>query len=150
MPAASRALELDANLAEAHAAKGGVLATSGDYDAAKPKSTRAATGPRVGRRPPRSRTPLLLSAPLRGRDSSLGKRVALVETDYAIGGLLITCYTTLGDPDGVRRVAKSTLGRAEKALAVDADNGSAMASIFSCLLALGEPERAQDGHVARS
>ena len=43
----------------------------------------------------------------------------------------------------MRRVAQRTLGRAEKALALEADNGAAMAAIFTCLLALGEPERAQ-------
>jgi adenylate cyclase len=36
------------------------------------------------------------------------------------------------------------MARAEKAVATDADNGSAMATIFSCLLCLGETERAKE------
>jgi adenylate cyclase len=39
--AATRALELDTNLAEAHAAKAGVLASSGDYEAAREEITTA-------------------------------------------------------------------------------------------------------------
>jgi adenylate cyclase len=143
--AATRALELDADLAEAHAAKAGVLASSGSYDAARDEITKAL------RLDPES-VDVLREA---GRLSFLQRRYpeaiqhwekqyALVETDYAVGGLLITCYTALGDQAGVKRVAHSTLARAEKIIAVDGDNGSAMATMFSCLLSLGQTDRAKE------
>ena len=49
-----------------------------------------------------------------------------METDFGSPGMLITCYTALGDGEGARRAAQITLDRAEKALAQDRSNGSAM------------------------
>jgi adenylate cyclase len=143
--AATRALELDGNLAEAHAAKAGVLTGNGDYAAAQDE---IATALRLDPESP----DVLREA---GRISFMQRRYAeasvhwekqstIVDTDFATGGLLITCYTTLGDQESVRRVAQRTLARAEKIFAVDADNGAAMAAIFSCLLVLGEADRAKE------
>ncbi len=143
--AATRALALDANLAEAHAAMAGLLASKGDYEAAQQEITIAF------RLDPESVDVLREAARLSflqgrfGQAAAHWERVsALVETDYASGILLITCYTSLGDTDSVLRVARRTLARAEKAIAVDADNGSAMAAVFSCLLSLGETDRARE------
>ena len=143
--AATRALELDATLAEAHAAKGGILAAEGSYEAAQAEITLAL------RLDPES-VDVLKEA---GRLSFLRHRVpeaighwekvfALAELDFATGGLLITAYTALGDTASVQRVARATLARAEKIIAVDGDNGSAMAAMFSCLLYLNETERARE------
>jgi adenylate cyclase len=143
--AATRALELDATLAEAHAAKAGILAAEGSYDAAQAEITLAL------RLDPES-VDVLKEA---GRLSFLRHRVpeaighwekvfAMAELDFATGGLLITAYTALGDTASVQRVARATLARAEKTIAVDGDNGSAMAAMFSCLLYLNETERARE------
>ena len=143
--AATRALELDANLAEAHAAKAGVLASSGQYDAARTEITTALN------LDPES-IDVLREA---GRLSFMQRRInesiavwekvfALAETDFATGGLLITAYTSLGDTANVQRVARLTLARAERTIAVDGDNGTAMAAMFSCLLYMGESERARE------
>jgi adenylate cyclase len=143
--AATRALELDATLAEAHAAKAGILAAEGSYDAAQAEITLAL------RLDPES-VDVLKEA---GRLSFLRHRVpeaighwekvfGLAEMDFATGGLLITAYTALGDTASVQRVARATLARAEKIIAVDGDNGSAMAAMFSCLLYLDETERARE------
>ena len=142
--AANRALELDANLAEAHAARGGFLLMSGNHEGAQAEIEHAL------RLDPESidvnREAARLCFYQRRYEDAIRHWEyvsSLVDTDYGSGGLLNTCYTALGDTDGVRRVAQRTLGRAEKALALEADNGAAMAAIFTCLLALGEPERAQ-------
>jgi adenylate cyclase len=143
--AATRAMALDANLAEAHAAMAGILASQGNYEAAQQEITIAF------RLDPESVDVLREAARLcflQGRfeqSAAHWERVStLVETDYASGILLITCYTSLGDTDSVLRVARRTLARAEKAISVDADNGSAMAAVFSCLLSLGETDRARE------
>jgi adenylate cyclase len=143
--AATRALALDANLAEAHAAMAGLLASKGDYEAAQQEITTAF------RLDPESVDVLREAARLCflqgrfGQAAAHWERVsALVETDYASGILLITCYTSLGETSNVLRVARRTLVRAEKAISVDADNGSAMAAVFSCLLSLGETDRARE------
>jgi adenylate cyclase len=143
--AATRAMALDANLAEAHAAMAGILASKGNYEAAQAEITIAL------RLDPESVDVLREAARLSFLQGRFEQAVAhwervsaLVETDYASGILLITCYTSLGDTDSLLRVARRTLARAEKAIAVDADNGSAMAAVFSCLLSLGETDRARE------
>ena len=54
------------------------------------------------------------------------KAVALEERDFGSAGMLITCYTALGNPEAARRSAEITLARAEKVLVHDPNNGSAM------------------------
>ncbi len=143
--AASRAIALDDNLAEAHAARGGILAASGEYDAAQAEIETAL------RLDPESVDVHREAARLRFHQHRFDDAIrhwekvsALSETDYASGPLLITCYTAIGDESGVRRVAESTLARAEKAVSVEADNGSAMGAVISCLVALGQIDRAKE------
>ena len=143
--AATRALALDANLAEAHAAKAGILTLSGEYDAARSEIEHAL------RLDPESvdvnREAGRLCMHQRRFEDAIRhweKVFALVETDYSTGGLLISCHTALGDMDAVRRVSQRTLARAEKAIALEADNGSAMAAMFTCLLGTGETDRAKE------
>ena len=49
-----------------------------------------------------------------------------------------------GDKASLERIARRTLAPAEKKMETDADNGSAMATIFRCLICLGETERARE------
>ncbi|NJD31120.1 MAG: TIR domain-containing protein [Gammaproteobacteria bacterium] len=143
--AASRAIALDDNLAEAHAARGGILAASGEYEAAQAAIEAAL------RRDPESVDVHREAARLRFHQHRFHEAIehwekvsTLAETDYASGPLLITCYTAIGDDEGMRRAAERTLARAEKAVAVEADNGSAMGAVISCLVALGQIERAKE------
>jgi adenylate cyclase len=143
--AATRALELDGNLAEAHAAKGGVLTGDGNYAAAEQEiETALRLDPESADVHREAARLYFFLGQYQVAAKHFEKQFALVETDFGSGGLLITCYTKLGDQANVQRVAKSTIARAEQVFAVDPDNGSAMASIFSCLLYLGQTERARD------
>ena len=145
LTAATRAIALDGNLAEAHAARAGILAATGDYEAAQAELEIAmrldADSVDVHREAARLRF-----HQQRFEDAIVHweKVSSMVDTDYASGPLLITCYIALGDLDGVRRVAERTLSRAEKVVAIEADNGSAMGTVVSCLVALGQVERARD------
>ena len=143
--AATRAIELDGNLAEAHAAKAGILAAAGDYAAARMELDAAVRldGDSVDVHREAAR---LCFHEHRFEDAIRHwERVStLIETDYATGPLLITCYTTLGDRDGLRRVAERTLARAEKVVSSEPDNGSAMGTVVSCLVSLGEVDRARE------
>jgi adenylate cyclase len=58
--------------------------------------------------------------------------------------MLMTCYTALGDKDGVRRAAQMTLARVEPVLARDRSNGMAMGFGANALAVLGEAERSKD------
>ena len=66
------------------------------------------------------------------------KAAALMETSSAVAGMLITCYAAMGARPAVERAARMTLERAEKAVARDPANGSAMGYGISALAALGD------------
>jgi adenylate cyclase len=143
--AAARAIALDGNLAEAHAARAGILAAAGDYTAARTELEAAfrLDGDSVDVHREAAR---LCFHEHRFEDAIRHwERVStLIETDYATGPLLITCYTALGDKEGLRRVAERTLARAEKVVSIEPDNGSAMGTVVSCLVSLGEIDRARE------
>ena len=143
--AATRAIELDGNLAEAHAAKAGILAAAGDYAAARMELDAAVRldGDSVDVHREAAR---LCFHEHRFEDAIRHwERVStLIETDYATGPLLITCYTAIGDQQGLHRVAERTMARAEKVISSEPDNGSAMGTVVSCLVSLGEVDRARE------
>jgi adenylate cyclase len=67
-----------------------------------------------------------------------------METDINSPTMLTTCYTAVGDAENARRAAQVALGRAQKALALDQNNGGAMAYGANSLFVLGEAERARE------
>jgi len=72
------------------------------------------------------------------------KANASIETDLRAPSMLVSCYTALGDGENARRIARIALQRAEKAIAQDRSNGSAMGLGVLALAALGETDRAKD------
>ena len=145
LAAAERALELNADLAEAHAVKARILSEEKRHDEA---SREIETALRLD---PESHQVNKCAATLRFRQQRFEesiryfeKAVALEEGDFGSSGLLITCYTALGNREAARRAAEITLGRAEKVLAHDPNNGSAMGHGSDALAVLGQGERAKD------
>jgi adenylate cyclase len=145
LEAAMRALEIDANLAEAHAAKAGALAAQGDYAGAFEAIERALQldpeSPDVNREAGR-----LAIHQRRYADSARHFERAFDgdESDASSGGMMITCYSALNDAAALQRVARKTLERAEKQIQKDSTNGSVMAQLYSALLMLGETDRAKE------
>jgi adenylate cyclase len=72
------------------------------------------------------------------------KTAALIDTDLSSPAMLVTCYTALGDMDGARRAARTTVARAEAILARDRSNGTAMGYGAGSLAVLGEADRCRD------
>jgi len=145
LAAAERALELNADLAEAHAVKARIFSEEKRHDEA---SREIETALRLD---PESHQVNKCAALLRFRQQRLEesvryfeKAVALEDGDFGAAGMLITCYLALGNPEAARRSAKITLARAEKVLAHDPNNGSAMGHGSWALAALGQGERAKD------
>ena len=145
LSAAERALSLNPDLAEAHAVKARILAEAERHDEASKEIEIAL------RLDPESHEVNKCAAALRFRQQQLTeairyfeKAVALEEMDFASAGLLITCYTALGDSDAARHAAEIALVRAEKVLAQDPNNGSAMGHGSDALAVLGQGERAKD------
>jgi adenylate cyclase len=144
LPAAERALALDANLAEAHAIKAAILAESGRYDEG---AAEIAIGLRLD---PESyevnRSAAYFSFRRQHMEDAIRyfeKAVTLVETDVNSACMLLTCYTAIGDLDGTRRAAQLALTRAEGVLAHDANNGAVTGYSAYALTAMGETDRAK-------
>src|SRR5437588_11671120 len=145
LAAAERALELNADLAEAHAVKARILSEERRHDEA---SREIETALRLD---PESHQVNKCAALLRFRQQQLDesirhfeKAIALEEGDFGSAGMLITCYTALGNREAARRAAEITLARAERVLAHDRNNGSAMGHGSDALAVLGQGERARD------
>ena len=144
LAAADRALSLDKNLAEAHAARARVLTESGLHNEALGEIEIAL------HLDPESYEVNREAARLRYRQRQFDdairyfeKAAALIETDFYSVGMLTSCYTAIGDADGARRTSLRSLARAEKVIAQEPDNGSAMVAALTALAILGEADRAK-------
>jgi adenylate cyclase len=143
--AIEKALALDPDLAEAHAVKAINLQVEGRYEEAFKEIETAL------RLDPECYDANISAAYLyfnRGRIADaipyFEKAAGLLEADPNSPSLLITCYTSLGDMDGARHVARITISRAEAILAQDRSNGWAMSYCVRALAALGEADQARD------
>jgi adenylate cyclase len=145
LAAAERALALDANLGDAHAARGRVLTSEGRYEEALVEIDAAL------RLDPESFEVNSAAARLYFTQRRLPEAVryyekaaALMETDFSSVSLLMTCYKALGEGDKFRDAARRTLARAEKITTQEPDNGLALGYVVWSLCTLGEAERAKD------
>jgi adenylate cyclase len=145
LAAAERAILLDPGLAEAHAVKARHLTEMG-----RPEEAEASLQTAL-RLDPQSYEANDTAGDLRFRQQRLGeaarhyeKAVTLAELEVGCAAMLVTCYQALGEPENLRRAAKITVERAERALAREPSNGSAMAWGVTGLAALGERDRARD------
>ncbi|HEY2483230.1 MAG TPA: TIR domain-containing protein [Caulobacteraceae bacterium] len=143
--AVERALALDPDLAEAHAAKVGILAEAGRPEEAVAE---IATALRLDGESYEVNIAAGSFMYRKGRVEEAApffeKAVTVMEADYGTPGLLVSCYTALGDLDNARRAARITVARTEINLAQDPSNGTAISYAACALAALGEAERAGD------
>ena len=72
------------------------------------------------------------------------KAGSLVSSDYYNPAMLMTCYEATGDTEARKRAARLSFERAERALAAEPTNGSAIANGAYALAVLGEDDRARD------
>ncbi len=143
--ALGRALALDPDLAEAHAAKAVMLSDEGRHEEAAAEIAVAL------RLDPESYVVNRSAASIsynRGRVSEavpyFEKAVALDDTALSPPFMLVSCYSALGDGENARRAARTALERAEKIAAADGSNGMAMGVGVTALAVLGEADRAKD------
>ncbi len=143
--AIERALALDPGLADAHALNAGYLWDQGREPEALVEIERAleidadswSANSVAGR----------LSYKMRRFHDAIGyweKATACQEAASSDPGMLMSTYAAVGDTEGVRRAARITLERAERALAREDINGAAMCCGVSALAALGREDRARD------
>jgi adenylate cyclase len=144
LAAAERALTLDPDLAEPHAVKARHLREQGRHDEARAEIETAL------RLDPESYEVNLGAGYVCFRDRRFEdairhyeKAAAFMEADFHTAGMVQSCCSALGDEEGARRAAQMTLARAEKAVAADQSNGSAMGFAVSALAVLGDAKRAR-------
>ena len=145
LAAAERALELDPNLAEAHAVKGDHFWNIGRPDEARAEIDIALS------LDPDSWEVNINAGYLSFRQGRFhdairyfGRAAIAVEADYVCSGMMSTACLAVGDSEGMRHAARMTIERAELALAKDPSNGSAMGFGAGALAGLGEGDRAKD------
>ena len=143
--AIEKALALDPGLAEAHAAKGGILRNGGRPDEARQEIE---TALRLDPECYEANNAAAIFHFGQGRVAEgarfYEKAAALMETDFSSPGMLMTCYTALGDAESARRAAETTLARVEPVLAQDRGNGYALGYGVGALATLGQGERCRD------
>jgi adenylate cyclase len=145
LAAAERALSIDANLAEAHAAIARVLTSNSKYDEAQREIE---TALRLDSESFEVNTAAARLNYARGRYEDATrfyeKAASLMESDFSSVAMLIACYRSLGNQEGLRHAAQRTLARAEKIAAQEPDNGMAMGYVVMSLIALGQGDRARE------
>jgi adenylate cyclase len=144
LASAERALALDPELAEAHAAKGAVLARQGRYDEAGEEieiSLRLDPKSNEG-----NRTAGLWAIGTKRYGDAIGYyqiASATDEADYASPFMQMQCHEALGDEAGAQTAAREAVDRLEKALVSEPDNGALLSYGAGALVILGEIDRAK-------
>jgi adenylate cyclase len=143
--AAERALSLAPDLAEAHAAKGRILADDGRYDDARAEHALAL------RLDPESYEVNTAAARFfiatREYDEAIAcleRAASALKADFWALGMSLQCHDAKGDRDAARDAARRTLERVEKLIAVEPDHGVALGFGVTALATLGEVERAKE------
>jgi adenylate cyclase len=145
LAAIERALVLEPGLAVAHAIRARILSRYGRQDEAAVEIEVAL------RLAPESfevnRSAAYLSFRQRRFDDAIryyGAAMSLMEEDVYSPSMLMGCYTAVGDSEAARRTAWVTLARAERVLANDQDNWSALTHGASALAVLEQATRAKE------
>jgi len=144
-PAAERALALQPDLAEAHAARGRILGDAGRYDEALTEHATALRLDPDGYEVNCAAARCYIG--MRRNQDAIGcleKAAAAIETDFWALGMAIQCYDAVGDSDGAKSAARRSLARVEKAIVAEPDHGLAIGWGVSALVALNEVDRAKE------
>ena len=145
LPAAERALEIDPNLPEAHCVKARYLEEEGRAEEAEKQiQTAIKLDPELWEVNREAARLLFRHGHIRQAIPHFEKAAALMDTDFNNPAMLITCYSAIGDTAMALDAAKRTLERAERTIAQDPTNCSALAIGASALNALGQLDRARD------
>ena len=145
LEAAERALALDPNLSEAHAAKARILAARGKYDEAwdyhkhalelDSKSYEANVG---------AARWAIYTHKLDQALNYLTVASTADATDFWAPAMAIQVHEELGDDQGALAAARESLTRIERALEAEPDNSAALAFGIGSLVRLGQFDRARD------
>jgi adenylate cyclase len=145
LPAAERALEINANLPEAHCIKARYLEEAGRAEEAEEQVRYALKlDPESWEANRETARILFRSGHVEDSIPFFEKAASLMETDWRNAAMLITCYGAVQDPPKARRAAERAVERLQTVIAGNPTNCSALSMGASALAALGDHERARD------
>jgi adenylate cyclase len=145
LPSAERALELNPDVAEAHVVKAWYLLEQERPDHANEEIDIALKlDPESWEVNRIAGKVLYLQGRLKEAAGCYEKAAELMDADYSGSGMLETCYRGLGDLEGLRRAARMTYERVEKALVSNPRDAPAIANGALSLAVIGECERARE------
>jgi adenylate cyclase len=145
LEAAERALELDPELPDALCVKARYLLEAGQHDEANQQIQAALQlDPTSWEVNKEAAFLTFRRGEIKQAIPYFEKAASMMDTDYHDSGMLITCYQAIGDLNAMRGAAERTLGRAEKAVAHDPSNGSALGWGATCHAVLGDGDRAKE------
>ena len=72
------------------------------------------------------------------------KAAEVMDNDFHTWGMLVTCLHALGDTEGIKECAEHMVSEAQKALAEDPGNGSALGIAAGGMAILGDFQRARE------
>jgi adenylate cyclase len=145
VPAADRALEINPGLAEGHCVRARYLEEKGRAEEAE-KQIRMAL-----KLDPDSWEVNREAARMAYRHGDIGeaipffeKATSLMDFDWNSSMMLVPCYSATGDEEKMRKSARTAVERAERAIAQDPTNGTALGGGAYCLAMAGDEDRARD------
>ncbi len=145
LAAAEKALALDPTLAEAHAARGRVLADLGRFDEAVAAHEESL---RLEPDSPEARFNYGRTCFLLGRNQAaiehFERSARASETSFGSLSFMAQVYQTLGRDEDARNAARRGLERIEREIVAHPDNALAMSFGVGLLVLLGENERAKE------
>ena len=145
LPAAERALAIRPDLPEALCVKARYLEEQGDQDEANRLIDTALRGNPDSWEVNREAARMLFREGRIAESIPYFERASgLVTSDYYNPAMLMGCYIAIGDMEAMKRAAGLSLERAERSLATEPTNGSAIANGAYALAVLGEQDRARE------
>jgi adenylate cyclase len=145
VPAAERAIEVCPGLAEAHCVKARYLEDEGRAEEAERQvRTSLKLNPESWEVNREAARMLFRHGHIRESIPHFEKSASLMDTDWNSPMMLVTCYKSVDDEDRMRKAARTGSERAERAIAQDATNGSALAGGAMSLALVGESARARE------
>ena len=145
VPAADRALEINPGLAEGHCVRARYLEEKGRGEEAE-KQIRMAL-----KLDPDSWEVNREAARMSYRHGDISdaipffeKATSLMDFDWNSSMMLVPCYSATGDDEKMRKSARTAVERAERAIAQDPTNGTALGGGAYCLAMAGDEDRARD------
>jgi len=145
LPSAERALQLDPNLAEAHAVKSWYLLEQNRPDLADEEiATALRLDPESWEVNRVAGKVLFLQERLTEAVACYEKAAELMKDDYSAVGMMVCCYRALGDQANWRRAAQTNIDRIERTVARNPRDAAAYANAVGSLTALGQLDRAKE------